>query len=160
NLLSGRKEWAKQLLGAVGDKRIARTDLNDNTILRIRALKDNNLNKDIEKVWGAFRDTPAELNALIDKLRVQIDEERPSFARGQKVFENTCAKCHKFEGKGHDVGPNLDGAGRDIEYLLANVIDPNRVVGAPYFTRLVTLKSGRVESGLLAAEDETTVTLK
>ncbi len=160
NLLAGRKEWAKQLLAAVGDKRVARTDLNDNTILRIRALKDNNLNKDIEKVWGAFRDTPAELNALIDKLRGQIDEGRPSFARGQKVFENTCAKCHKFEGKGHDVGPNLDGAGRDIEYLLINVIDPNRVVGAPYFTRLVTLKSGRVESGLLAAEDETSVTLK
>jgi putative heme-binding domain-containing protein len=160
NLLAGRKEWAKELLAAVGDKRVARTDLNDNTILRIRALKDKQLNADIQKVWGAVRDTPAELNALIDKLRVQIDEGRSSLERGRKVFEGTCAKCHKFEGKGHDVGPNLDGAGRDVEYLLINVIDPNRVVGAPYFTRLVTLKSGRVESGLLAAEDDTSVTLK
>ncbi len=160
NLLAGRREWAAVLLAAVGDKRIARTDLNDNTILRIRALKDKALNAQIEKVWGAFRDTPAELNALIDKMRVQIDEGRPSFARGQKVFENTCAKCHKFEGKGHSVGPELDGAGRDIEYLLINVLDPNRVVGAPYFTRLVTLKNGRVESGLLAAEDPTSLTLK
>ncbi len=160
NLLASRKEWAAQLLAAVGDKRVARTDLNDNTILRIRALKDKGLNQQVEKVWGAVRDTPADLNALIDKLRVQIDEGRPSFARGQKVFENTCAKCHKLEGKGHSVGPELDGAGRDIEYLLINVIDPNRVVGAPYFTRLVTLKNGRVESGLLAAEDEKSVTLK
>jgi len=160
NLLAGRKEWAKALLDAVGDKRLARTDLNDNTILRIRALKDNSLNAQIEKVWGAVRDTPAELNALIDKLRVQIDEGRPSFERGRKVFENTCAKCHRFEGKGHDVGPALDGADRGIEYLLINVIDPNRVVGAPYFTRLVTLKNGRVETGLLAAEDETSITLK
>ena len=160
NLLAGRKEWAALLLAAVGDKRVARTELNDNTILRIRALKDRGLNQQIEKVWGAFRDTPAELNALIDRMRVQIDEGRPSFARGQKVFENTCAKCHKFEGKGHNVGPELDGAGRDIEYLLINVLDPNRVVGAPYFTRLVTLKNGRVESGLLAAEDATSVTLK
>ncbi|HEX5272442.1 MAG TPA: PVC-type heme-binding CxxCH protein, partial [Gemmataceae bacterium] len=160
NLLAGRKEWARQLLAAVGDKRVARTDLNDNTILRIRAFKDKALDAEVKTVWGAVRDTPAELTALIDKLRVQIDEGRPSFARGQKVFEGTCAKCHKFEGKGHDVGPNLDGAGRDIEYLLINVIDPNRVVGAPYFTRLVTLKSGRVESGLLAAEDDASVTLK
>jgi putative membrane-bound dehydrogenase-like protein len=160
NLLAGRKEWAKQLLAAVGDKRVERTDLHNNAILRIRALKDNGLNADIERVWGVVRDTPAEINALIDKLRVQIDEGRSSFVRGQKVFENACAKCHKFEGKGHDVGPSLDGAGRDVEYLLINVIDPNRVVGAPYFTRLVTLKSGRVESGLLAAEDETSVTLK
>jgi putative membrane-bound dehydrogenase-like protein len=160
NLLAGRKEWAKQLLAAVGDKRVERTDLQNNAILRIRALKDKGLNADIEKVWGVVRDTPAELNALIDKMRVQIDEGRPSFAKGQKVFENTCAKCHKFEGKGQEVGPNLDGAGRDIEYLLINVLDPNRVVGAPYLQRLVTLKNGRVESGLLAAEDDNSVTLK
>ena len=69
---------------------------------------------------------------------------------GRKVFENQCAKCHRFEGKGHDVGPNLDGAARDIDYLLVNILDPNRVVGQPYFTRFVALKDGRVETGLLA----------
>jgi putative membrane-bound dehydrogenase-like protein len=160
NLLAGRKEWARALLDAVGDKRVPPTDVGNNAILRMRALKDKGLDAQVAKVWGAVRDTPAELNALIDRTRKEIDEGRPSFARGQKVFENACAKCHKFEGKGHGVGPELDGAGRDIEYLLINVIDPNRVVGAPYFTRLVTLKSGRVESGLLAAEDEASVTLK
>jgi putative heme-binding domain-containing protein len=160
NLLSGRKEWARALLDAVGDKRVPATDVGNNTILRIRALKDRGLNAQIEKVWGAVRDTPADLSALIDRMRREIDDGRSSFARGQTVFENTCAKCHKFEGKGHTVGPELDGAGRDIEYLLINILDPNRVVGAPYFTRLVTLKSGRVESGLLAAEDTASVTLK
>jgi putative heme-binding domain-containing protein len=93
-------------------------------------------------------------------MRGELAAAPGSFERGRKVFENQCAKCHKFEGKGHDVGPALDGAGRDIEYLLVNVLDPNRVVGAPYFLRLVSLKSGRVETGLLAAEDETTLTLK
>lgn len=160
NLLAGRREWANALLGAVGKNVVPRLDLNDNTILRIRAFKDNGLNQQIEKVWGTFRDTPAELNALIDRMRKQLDDGRPSFARGQKVFEAACAKCHKFEGKGSEVGPNLDGAGRDVEYLLANVLDPNRVVGQPYFTRLITLKNGRVESGLLHAEDDQTVTLK
>jgi len=80
--------------------------------------------------------------------------------RGRKVFENQCAKCHKFEGVGHEVGPNLDGAARDIEYLLVNILDPNRVVGQPYYTRLVTLKNGRIETGLLAAEDDRSITLK
>jgi putative membrane-bound dehydrogenase-like protein len=160
NLLSGRKEWARALLGAIGDKRVQRSDVMNNAILRIGRLKDKALDAEIRKVWGAIRDTPAELNALIDKMRGEIDEGRSSFERGRKVFENACAKCHKFEGQGHSVGPELDGAGRDIEYLLINILDPNRVVGAPYFTRLVTLKSGRVESGLLAAEDETSITLK
>jgi hypothetical protein len=44
--------------------------------------------------------------------------------------------------------------------LLANVLDPNRVVGSPYFTRVVTLKSGKIESGLLVAEDDDSITIK
>src|SRR5207245_776096 len=36
----------------------------------------------------------------------------------------------------------------------------NRVVGQPYYTRFVVLKNGRVEAGLLAAEDPQSITLK
>src|SRR5207249_10860265 len=98
--------------------------------------------------------------ALIDKMRGALAEGRASFARGRTVFENQCAKCHKFDGKGHEVGPALDGAARDLEYLLVNVLDPNRVVGRPYYLRTVERKDGRLESGLLHAEDEQAVTLK
>jgi putative membrane-bound dehydrogenase-like protein len=161
NLLAGRREWAEKLLAAVASKEVSRTDLNDNTILRIRALHDRKLNEQIEAVWGRVRDnTPAELNLLIERMRTALDEGRGSMARGRKVFEEQCAKCHRFEGKGHDVGPNLDGAARDIDYLLVNVLDPNRVVGQPYYTRFVVLKNGRVETGLLAGEDAQSVTLK
>jgi putative membrane-bound dehydrogenase-like protein len=160
NLLAERREWARELLAAIGNNQVPRTDVTNSTILRIRAFRDPALNAQIEKVWGRVRDTPAELNALIDKMRSALHEGRASAARGRVVYENQCAKCHKFEGKGHDVGPNLDGAARDIEYLLVNVLDPNRVVGQPYFPRFVALKDGRVETGLLAAEDERSITLK
>src|SRR5262249_32103566 len=154
------KEWARELLAAVGAKTVARTDLTDNTILRIRALKDRGLNEQIEKVWGRVRETPAALDALINKMRQELATGPASFERGRAVFDQQCAKCHKFEGRGHEVGPALDGAARDVEYILVNVLDPNRVVGAPYFQRLVELKDGRVETGLLVAEDAQTITLK
>ncbi|HEV2948404.1 MAG TPA: PVC-type heme-binding CxxCH protein, partial [Gemmataceae bacterium] len=160
NLLAGRKNWARALLTAVGDKSVSRTDLTDNTILRLRAFHDEALNKQIETVWGKVRDTPADLNALIDQMRASLQEGKGSFDRGRGVFETQCAKCHKFEGKGHDVGPNLDGAARDIEYLLVNILDPNRVIGQPYFIHTVERKDGRVDTGLLAAEDDSSVTLK
>jgi putative membrane-bound dehydrogenase-like protein len=160
NLLAGRKEWARQLLAAVADKRVARAELTNNTILRISAHKDKELDARVRSVWGQIRETPAALNALIDKMRGQLAAGPGSFERGRKVFEIQCSKCHKFEGTGHEVGPPLDGAGRDIEYLLINVLDPNRVVGAPYFLRVITLKNGRVETGLLAAEDEKTLSIK
>jgi putative membrane-bound dehydrogenase-like protein len=160
NLLAGRRDWAKALLDAVGSKRVLRSDLNNNTILRMTALKDKELDSRIKAVWGNIRETPAELNALIDRMRGELAAAPGSFERGRKVFETQCSKCHKFEGSGHEVGPPLDGAGRDIEYLLINVLDPNRVVGAPYFMRLITMKNGRTETGLLAAEDDKTVTIK
>jgi putative heme-binding domain-containing protein len=161
NLLAGRKDWARELLAAVGSKEVPRTDLTNQTILRIRALRNPQLNAQIEAVWGKVRDrTPAELNTLIERMRTSLHQGPASFERGRKVFENQCAKCHRFEGKGHEVGPSLDGAARDIDYLLVNILDPNRVVGQPYFTRFVALKDGRVETGLLAGEDAQSITLK
>jgi putative heme-binding domain-containing protein len=159
-ILAGRKDWAKDLLDAVGSKIVDRRDLNDNTILRIQALRDNNLNAQIEKVWGRMRATPAELNAVINKMRRELESGRGSFERGKIVFDNQCAKCHRFDGRGHAVGPDIEGAGRDIEYILTNVLDPNRVIGAPYFMRTITLLNMRTEIGVLHAEDDTSITLK
>jgi putative membrane-bound dehydrogenase-like protein len=160
NLLSGRKTWAAELLKAVEKKQVPKEELHNNIILRIHAFNDPQLNKTVETVWGSFRQTPEDLLKLIDSVRADLDKGPVSFERGRKVFENQCAKCHKFEGKGTEVGPQLDGAARDIEYLLGNILDPNRVVGEPYYTRLVELKNGQIETGLLQGEDGDSITLK
>src|SRR5207248_10189506 len=155
-----RKGWAKALLTEMDAGRVERAAVSDNTILRIQAFKDKEVNALIEKAWGRTRPTPKELNALIDKTRDSLYAGPASFARGKVVCENTCAKCHQFDGKGAEVGPPLDGAARDIEYILVNVIDPNRVIGAPYFLRIARLADGTVQQGVLAEEDEKSVTLK
>ena len=160
NTLATRKEWAKALLQAMADKKLDRAEVTDNVITRIQAFNDKELNASIEKVWGRTRTTPAELAKLIDKTRDSLYEAPASFERGKKVFETNCAKCHKFDGKGAEVGPALDGAGRDIEYILGNVLDPNRVIGAPYFVRTARLLDDTVFSGVLAEEDDTFITLK
>jgi putative membrane-bound dehydrogenase-like protein len=160
NTLATRKEWAKALLAAMAAGKVDRAAVTDNTILRIQAFNDPELNKLIEKAWGRTRPTPADLAATIDKTRASLHDAPASFARGRFVFEATCAKCHKFDGKGADVGPPLDGAARDIEYILVNVIDPNRVIGAPYFLRTARLLDGTVQQGVLAEEDDKTITLK
>jgi putative membrane-bound dehydrogenase-like protein len=160
NTLATRKEWARGLLQAMAAKTIGRTEVTDNVILRIQAFKDAELNGLIEKAWGRTRPTPADLIALIDKTRAALYEAPGSFARGKVVFENNCAKCHKFEGKGAEVGPPLEGAARDIEYILVNVLDPNRVIGAPYFVRTARLLDDTVFQGVLAEEDDKTITLK
>jgi putative membrane-bound dehydrogenase-like protein len=160
NVLKGRKEWARQLLDAVGKGTVPRTDLTDNTILAVRAFNDRGLNEQIEKVWGRYRPTPQELEKLIAGMHAQVKEKPGDAAKGRVVFEKNCMQCHKFDGKGHDVGPALDGADRSVDYLLVNVLDPNRVIGQPYYQKVVLLKNGQVKTGLLHGEDDSTLTLK
>ncbi|HQR41288.1 MAG TPA: c-type cytochrome, partial [Gemmatales bacterium] len=158
--LRSRKPWARELLQALGKKTIARSDLNDNVALAIRQFNDAELNKLLDQHYGTFRDSPAELDALIVKLRKELPTLQGDVTRGKAVFTKHCMQCHKFEGQGHDVGPVLDGAERTREYLLANVVDPNRVVGTPYFTRTIVLKNGKLLTGILVEEDATTLRLK
>ncbi len=160
NTFASRQSWAMELMKAVQAKTIDRTTITDNTISKIQSFNDKELNALIEKAWGRTRKTPDELNKLIDKTRESLYAKTASFANGKKVFEAQCSKCHKFDGKGNEVGPQLDGAGRDIEYLLANVLDPNRVVGAPYFVRTANLLDGQAIQGLLHEEDDQFITLK
>ncbi|MGL6074020.1 MAG: PVC-type heme-binding CxxCH protein [Fimbriiglobus sp.] len=158
--LSSRKPWAKAMLVGLEKQTIDRKLISDNTIIRIQAFNDADMNKLIEKAWGRTRPTPTELLKMINDMRTELSTGTGSYVRGKAVFENQCAKCHKFEGRGQDVGPLLDGAARDIEYLLANIIDPNRVIGAPYFLRIANMADGRVEQGVLAEEDDNFLTLK
>jgi putative membrane-bound dehydrogenase-like protein len=160
NVLRGRKAWAKLLLDAVGQGKVARTDLTDNVILAIRGFNDASLNAQIESVWGRYRPTPKDLEALIAKMRDEVRKGPADVDKGKAVFQKNCLQCHKFEGQGHDVGPNLDGADRSLDYLLINILDPNRVVGAPYYTRVVLLKNGKLVTGLPVAEDDRTLSLK
>jgi len=160
NLLAGRKEWAKALVAAIEAKKVAAADLNTNVVLRMTALKDKQLDDAILRVWGPVREATADMTKLIDEKRRVLGGGPASFSRGKKVFTDHCAKCHTFDGAGHNVGPALDGAGRDIEYLLVNILDPNRVVGAPYQLRRAILNNGRIEEGMFVGEDGNSVTLK
>jgi putative membrane-bound dehydrogenase-like protein len=160
NVLAGNKAWARDLLTAVAKGDVAKSDLNTNVVMRMTAFKDGPLNAEIEKVWGKLRDTPADIAKLIDTMRGEVEKAPGSFVKGKAVFDAQCSKCHKFEGRGFSVGPALDGAGRDLDYLLVNILDPNRVVGQPYFLRRVLLKKGTVEEGLLHEEDAQKIALK
>lgn len=157
---ASRKPWAKDLLRAVAAGRIPRTELHDSAILGLRQFNDPELDDLIEKHWGRIRTSPADIAELIDGWRPKLAKLPGDAAKGKLVFAKHCAACHRYDGEGHEVAPALDGADRSPEYLLINILDPNRVVGLPYQARLVLLKNGRLETGLLHAEDADSLTLK
>jgi len=98
---------------------------------------------------------------IVEKWRKVVESGKGEAAAGWKVFEARCAQCHTIYGKGGNVGPDLTGVGReDVNSILTNVLDPNLVIGAPYFVYVAKTKDGDVISGLLVEQSDQQVVLK
>jgi putative membrane-bound dehydrogenase-like protein len=88
-------------------------------------------------------------------------EMKGDAARGKEAFKKTCAACHKLEGVGFELAPNLAAMkNRGPEAILLNVLDPNREVNPQYLSYLVQMNDGRTLNGIITAETATSLTLK
>ena len=87
---------------------------------------------------------------------VKLTQHRPR-ARGAAVYNRLdCSLCHRFAGIGGLVGPDLTAvgshmAGRDI---LESILEPSKVLPAPYQNTLLTLRDGDVLAGRVVDENE------
>ena len=108
----------------------------------------------------------AAANRPTDRLEVltayrPVLETAGDATRGKEVYKKNCAACHKLQGLGHDIGPNLAAMkNKGPEAILVNVLDPNREVNPQYLNYLLLTTDGRSLSGILTGETATSVTLK
>lgn len=80
---------------------------------------------------------------------------------GQKLFTQHCSGCHRFEGQGHAVGPELSGLIlKAPSQLLEDILDPNRRVLPGFAGYVATTRDGEVHTGLLAGETDQAVLLR
>lgn len=81
-------------------------------------------------------------------------------ARGRKVFEEACARCHRCGNAGRRVGPELTAMShRSVEDLLSNVLDPNMAINPGFVAYSAETRDGESAVGLLAAESPAEVVL-
>ncbi|MEZ6067611.1 MAG: c-type cytochrome [Planctomycetaceae bacterium] len=79
--------------------------------------------------------------------------------RGREVFFGaaaaSCRRCHKVNGEGSDVGPDLSGVSKekDRAYLLESIVVPNAKIAKGFETAVFILDDGRVLSGIVKGED-------
>ncbi|MEA3209367.1 MAG: hypothetical protein QOE70_2424 [Chthoniobacter sp.] len=163
-VLVSRAPWAKALLDAVAEGKVPRADLSAFHAREIRNLGDPALTQQLSQVWGELHESAADKRQLMAKLKAELTPEllaKADPSKGRATFTQTCAVCHTLYGEGGKIGPDLTGSGRDnLDYLLENIIDPSAVVTADFRLSTLTLKDGRVLSGMIAARSERTLTLK
>ena len=87
----------------------------------------------------------------------------PDAESGRRIFFHTklawCANCHRYQGRGNVVGPDLSLIARqgDRTSLLRSILEPNREVAPQYFSTLLELKDGTLFSGILLRSSSTEV---
>ena len=81
--------------------------------------------------------------------------------RGRIVFERVCARCHRLNGLGYDVGPDLATIrNRPAQLILTDIIMPNRSIAQNYESYVVERKSGGIVEGILGSQTPTTITIR
>jgi putative heme-binding domain-containing protein len=81
-------------------------------------------------------------------------------AKGKLIFQQQCAKCHRHNGEGGNVGPDLTGmAAHPKSELIVHILDPSRSVEGNFVSYTVATTDGRTLTGLLASETRTAVDL-
>ena len=163
-VLVSRPAWAAAMLGRIAAGEIPRGDLAAFHARQIRAFKDEVLSAQLNDVWGELRDSSEEKRKLIGDWKKKLTPEHLADAdieKGRVVFQNICGACHKMYGEGGTIGPDLTGSGRkDLGYLLENIIDPGATVSNDYRMSILTLKDGRIITGVVAGEDRKILTLR
>ena len=85
--------------------------------------------------------------------------------RGEAVYlgrgGTPCAKCHRARGAGASIGPDLSTIGTKYgrRELLSHIVFPNRAINYNYAVTSLMLEDGRVLSGMIVRQNDTTLEL-
>jgi putative heme-binding domain-containing protein len=78
------------------------------------------------------------------------------FANGKAMYTSTmCATCHRFNGDGGSIGPDLTGAGNryTLRDFMENIQEPSKVVSDQYDSHIIEKKDGSLVIGRVVSED-------
>ena len=94
------------------------------------------------------------LDQLVAQRTAEYGKSKADAPRGQLVFQQQCAVCHKVKSIGGNVGPNLDGVGaRGVQRLIEDILDPNRNVDPGFRQTLIETADGQMVTGANLREE-------
>jgi putative membrane-bound dehydrogenase-like protein len=75
-------------------------------------------------------------------------------AAGRRIFAHSklagCYRCHRVEGRGRDVGPDLSTIGRtERRHILESILQPSNEIAPAYQTWHIETQDGKVYTGML-----------
>jgi len=109
-------------------------------------------------------DRPKRLGGEVDPaaiLALKADADR-----GRQIFFKSsaaqCKKCHRVQGFGETLGPDLSQIGKKYERatLLETILDPSKAIAPEYVAYLLETTGGQVYAGFLVEKTDKEITLR
>jgi len=155
-----RGKWKVQFVEAVDAGQILAGEVPITVVRSLSKEPELGAQERIARAFGKFRESDADKVKLIAAKRQMVLSGQPNLEAGHEVARKTCFVCHKLHGEGAEVGPDLTGVGRSsLDALLANVIDPNQIIGKGYENVEIETKDGRTLSGRVVENTDVRVSL-
>lgn len=154
--LASRAEWLPTLVVQLETGAIAAGELNAAARQRLLATRDATLKSRLETAFAvsATSNRQAVIQAASATLSLTGDP-----VRGEQLFTKTCSSCHRQNGVGSEVGPNLASlTNRSPESLLTAILDPSSSVEARYLNYTAVTTNGKILTGILATETASSLT--
>ncbi len=157
DVLLSRTLWIEAMLDRAGQGGFLLSDLDPTRLANLRNHKDPKIK---QLVMTALR------SSNIGNRQEVLERYQSSLStlgdktRGKQVFVKSCSACHRLEGVGYELAPNIAAYKfRGAEAILQNVIEPNREVNPQYVNYTVLTNDERIVTGMVSNESETSVTM-
>ncbi|HET6882158.1 MAG TPA: PVC-type heme-binding CxxCH protein [Pirellulales bacterium] len=158
DVLFSRPLWIAALFDAVDRGEISPNDLDPARLKLLSSHSDAGIRKRAEQLFASLAIGRRQdvVEAYRDVLTMSGDA-----GRGKAAFKKVCAACHRVEGVGQEIGPNLATVKtRGADAILVNLLDPSREVNPQFVNYVLLTDDGRTLTGMIAAETATSVTLR
>jgi len=157
DLLIGRVDWTQKLLEMVEAGTLSASQLDARRRQQLLAHANDSIRQRAAQLFSTFGG--GSKVELVRRYLAEMTGDADDGA-GKLVFAKRCAPCHRLNGEGHAVGPDLAAlAGKPLDALVTSVLDPNRAIEDRYLDFVIVTDDGRSLTGMLAAETGTSVTL-
>jgi putative heme-binding domain-containing protein len=157
-ILVTREPWAVALLEAIAAGRVPLAGMDQAQVRLLEARPEPAIRDRYERLAARLATSPRQevLAAYEPALTLPGDA-----GKGRAHFAAICGQCHRVDGVGYEVGPNLAAfKTRGPEAILLNMLDPNREVNPLYVNYVAVLDDGRTLTGMIVEETATSITLK
>lgn len=156
-----RADWAGALVDELKKGTVTLAALGPGNVFRLRSHSDKGVAQKAGAIIDELRGPEVkEKEAMIAKLE-PIVAKPGNLENGKAVFAQNCGVCHKLNGDGREVGPDLTGMGvHGVHELLTHVLDPNRFVEENYVATSIETKDDEVLDGIVVRENRSAVVLR